>query len=90
VVDAVEAPPVVLSYTEHINKADAALAALIKIKAEQDALERERGHLDGKGNPKFLALEHDLLTLMQIVNMHANMAGAKAQIALLEGMPWAD
>lgn len=69
---------------EHLEKADRALAAAIQVKADMDAREAERGRTLAKTSDWYLSREHDYLTLMNIVNMHANLATAKTNLAILE------
>lgn len=71
-----------LTPAEHIKRADAALQAAQAIRKEMDAREEDRGKTLGKASDWYLAKEHDFLTLTTIVNLHSNMATAKAMVAL--------
>jgi hypothetical protein len=71
-----------LTPEEHIEKADKALFAAQELRREMDNREVEEGRARGKISEWYLSREHDFLTLMQIVNVHANMATAKSLITL--------
>ena len=71
-----------LTPEQHIEKADAALEAAQKLRREMDDKEVEQGRARGKSSEWYLSREHDFLTLVQIVNVHANMATAKSLVLM--------
>ena len=76
------AKPESLTPQEHLDKSDAALAAALKVRKEMDEREQEHGMTLGKSSDWYLSREHDFLTLMQIVSIHANMASAKSLVIM--------
>lgn len=77
-----------LTPQQHLAKADAAWAAARKLRSEMDEREVADGRSRAKASDWYLTREHDFLTLCQIVNLHANMATAKSNVAIMEGLGW--
>jgi hypothetical protein len=71
-----------LTPEEHLEKADAAWSAAKKLRGEMDDKEVADGRARGKASEWYLTREHDFLTLCQIVNLHSNMATAKALVLM--------